>query len=60
MSSVVPMRGTANEFPARRIRAFINELGCEHLEIIMKSDQEPAIVDLVREIARIRERQRRP
>jgi len=54
MSSVVPMKGTASEFPARRIRAFISELGCEHVEIIMKSDQEPAIVDLVREVARIR------
>ena len=53
-SSVVPAKGTSHEFLARRIRAFISELGYDHVDILMKSDQEPAIVDLVREAARIR------
>ena len=30
MSSVVPLKGASHEFPARRVRAFINELGFEH------------------------------
>ena len=51
---MVPAKGTSHEFPARRIRAFISELGHDHVEILTKSDQEPAIVDLVREVARIR------
>ena len=54
MASVVPLKGASHEFPARRIRAFVNELGCEHVDIIIKSDQEPAIIDLVREVARLR------
>lgn len=54
MCTVTPVKGGGHEFPARRIRAFINELGYEHADIAMKSDQEPAILDLVREVARIR------
>ena len=40
MSSVVPLKGVSHEFPARRVRAFISELGFEHTKWILKSDRE--------------------
>ncbi len=46
MSSVVPVKGTRHKYPARRIRAFIDELGYERLDVVIKTDQEPGILDL--------------
>ena len=54
MCSVVPKKGSTHEFPARRTKAFCRELGLEHADVIIKGDQEPALQDLVREIARAR------
>ena len=54
MSTVVPMKGGSIEFPARRTLAFIRELGLESSDIVFKSDQEPAIVDLLNAIGKRR------
>jgi hypothetical protein len=54
MSSVVPLKGASHEFPARRIRAFVKELGMEHVALTLKGDQEPALRDLMHAVARVR------
>ena len=54
LGSVVPSKGTADEFPAKRIRAFINELGFEHLNVTLKTEQEASIRALADEVARLR------
>ena len=54
MASVVPVKGSSHLFPARRVRAFLNELGYEDLDVTLKSDQEPAIKDLVNEVSKLR------
>ena len=53
-SSIVPVKGAAHEFPAKRIKAFVRELGLEHCKVVLKSDQEPALLDLLNEVARLR------
>ena len=54
LGSVVASKGTADEFPAKRIRAFINEPGFEHFNVILKTDQEASIRALADEVARLR------
>ena len=54
MASVVPVKGSTHEFPARRIVAFLRELGLEGQDVVLRSDQEPAIQDLLREVGRKR------
>jgi hypothetical protein len=54
MSSVVPVKGMTNVFAAKRIGAFIRELGLEHHDVALKGDQEPALQDLLREVGRQR------
>ena len=54
MSSVAPVKGTRDDFVAKRVRAFIRELGLEHVTLTLKGDQEPAIQDVMNEVARIR------
>ena len=54
MASMVPVKGMSHEFPARRLVAFIKELGMEHCDLVIKHDQEPALVDLMKEVARKR------
>ena len=49
----VPLKGASHDFPARRVRAFINELGFEHSRWSSRMDQEPASLDLVKEIQRL-------
>lgn len=46
MATLVPMKGASQEFPVRRLLSFIKELGAEGSAVALKSDQEPAIVDL--------------
>ena len=53
-STVVPRKGSTGEFAARRITAFIKEIGCEFVSVIMKSDQEPAIQALLEDVRRMR------
>ena len=43
MASVVPLTGASHELPARRVVAFIHELGLEAHDVVPKIDQEPAL-----------------
>ena len=54
MASVVPVNGSSNEFPAKRINAFIRELGLEAQDLVLRGDQEPALQDLLAEVGRRR------
>ena len=54
LSEVIPRKGTVGKFAATRVVAFIRELGYGSAPIIMKSDQEPAILALVNDIAKYR------
>ena len=54
MASVVPVKGPSNEFPAKRITAFIRELGLENQDFVLRSDQEPALPDLLGEVGKKR------
>ena len=53
MSSAVPSKSTGT-FIARRVVAFMREVGCEHGDVIVKSDQEPAMTALLSEVGRVR------
>ena len=44
MASVVPVRGSSNEFPAKRINALKHKLGLKAQDLVLRSDQEPAIL----------------
>ena len=48
------MNGASNDFAARRICALLRELGLGHADLVLRSDQEPAIVDLLNEVSRKR------
>ena len=54
MASVVPVKGSSHEFPAKRIVAFIRELGLEGQDLVLRSDQEPALQDLLAEVGKRR------
>ena len=54
MASVVPVKGSSNEFPAKRINAFIREIGLEGQDLVLRRDQEPALQDLLAEVGRRR------
>ena len=54
MASVVPVKGSSHEFPAKRINAFFRELGLEAQDLVLRSDQEPALQDLLAEVGRRR------
>ena len=49
MSSVAPSK-TTGEFMARRVVAFMREVGADQGDIVIKCDQEPAMASLTREI----------
>jgi len=53
MCSVVPRKSTG-EFISKRVVAFMREIGCEMSAITIKSDNEPALVALVDDVARVR------
>ena len=40
MSSVVPLRGASHEYPERTIIPFVEELGLEGHDLVLRSDQE--------------------
>ena len=52
-STVLPTKG-CDEFAAKRMMAFLREIGADKGHITMKSDQEPAIVAVLNEISRHR------
>ena len=54
MASVVPVKGSSHEFPAKRINAFLRELGLEAQDLVLRNDQEPALQDLLAEVGRRR------
>ena len=53
MSTAVPSKSTGT-FAARRVVAFLKEIGLVQCDLIVKSDQEPAIVAVVNEVGRVR------
>ena len=53
MSTVIPTKST-NTFIIKRIMAFLRECGCELGKIIVKSDQEPAVLALLEELTKER------
>ena len=50
LATEVPMKGASVEFPARRILAFVKELGMETTPLVLKPDQEQAIVSVIKSI----------
>ena len=54
LGTVVPKKGSTHEFVAKRVIAFIDELGLSNCKLTIKTDQEPAIIDLVNGIKRLR------
>ena len=52
MASVVLVKGLSHELPAKRIVAFIRELGLEGQDLVLRSDQEPALQDLLAEVGK--------
>ena len=46
LAAVVPRKGP-NRGVALRVATFIEELGCAHLDVITKSDREPALLSLI-------------
>jgi hypothetical protein len=53
LASAVPSKSTGT-FVAKRILAFLREIGCEHGDVIFKSDNEPAIVAILDDVAALR------
>ena len=53
LSTVVP-RKTTGEWTAKRLTAWLREIGLEHSDIIIKSDNEPALVSVVDGLSRAR------
>ena len=53
LAAVVPKKGP-DKRTALRVTNFVEELGCAHLDVITKSDREPAIRSLLREVSRMR------
>ena len=51
LATMVPMKGASVEYPVRRVMTFLKELGLENSEIVLKSDQEPALKDLLNIVA---------
>ena len=54
MASVVPVKGTSGQFAAMKVLEFIRECGAAETEIILKSDQEPAIEALMADVVKSR------
>ena len=50
---VVPKKGVHTP-TAQKVVGFMKELGCENVDAVVKSDQEPAIRAMVREVIRLR------
>jgi hypothetical protein len=53
MCTATPTK-TTGEFIAKRVVAFLREIGGDHVDITVKSDQEPAMNSLIREVGRHR------
>ena len=53
MGTAIPSKSTG-AFAARRVVAFLREIGCEFVDINVRSDNEEAILHLVSEVGRMR------
>ena len=51
LATMVPMKGASVEYPVRRTLTFLKEVGLEGADIVFKSDQGPALNDLINTIA---------
>ena len=51
MATVVPLKGASVEFPVKRVLAFLKEIGLENTDVVLKSDQEHSIMDVLNAIA---------
>ena len=51
MVTVAPLKRGSVEVPIKRCLAFLKEIGLESADIVLKSDQEPAIMDLLKIMA---------
>ena len=54
MASVVPVKGTSGQFAVMRVLEFIAECGATETEVVLKSDQEPAIEALMADVVKTR------
>ena len=54
MASVVPTKGTSGQFAVLKVLEFLKLCGAEEAQILIKTDQEPAIEALVRDVVRAR------
>ena len=54
MAAVVPAKGTSGQYAVKRVLDFIQECGAAEADVILKSDQEPAIEALVDDIVKTR------
>ena len=54
MATVVPMKGASVEFPVKRCLGFLKEIGLGNADVVLKSDQENAIMDVLSNVARRR------
>ena len=53
LASTVPSK-TTGAFITNRIMAFLKEIGCEFGDLLAKSEQEPAVISIVKEVGRVR------
>ena len=58
MATAVPTKGTTGVFSTDKVVEFIDECGCQHADIIVKTDQEPAIESLIKDVKESRGGQR--
>ena len=54
MATVVPMKGTNGSFELNKILEFIQQCGDESTDITIKTDQEPAIKFVIKELVKVR------
>ena len=51
LATVVPVKGASMEYPIVRTLTFLKEIGLERADIVLKSDQENSIMDLLNNVA---------
>ena len=54
MATVAPMKGSSGRFAAEKIIEFMEECGDGGMDVIVKSDQEPAIAALMKDLVELR------
>ena len=53
LAAAIPSK-TTGAYIAKRVMAFLTEIGCAFGDLVVKSDQEPAIISIVEEVGRLR------